>query len=259
MTIETSYYNWQAKPEDPAYNRCSPNLVALKACLALSWRLLNLGCYGERPIRAGTAPSSHSHGAAVDLKYDQPAAADSPALDLAGVGARDDILGFLIDYSAELHVQAIHDYWHSRIWHAGRTTSVADAHGAWWKAQPINPANGMGQDWARYFHIETTLGGWGDGTDAAARIAAAPEPAPTPVPTPGGFMPAVVRLDSVGADVLALQVILRKCANQAVAVDGTFGPATDAAARNLQAIAGLTVDGICGPKTWAVALQLANS
>lgn len=34
--------------------------------------------------------------------------------------------------------------------------------------------------------------------------------------------------------------------------ESVFGPDTDRAVRAVQAIAGLTVDGICGPRTWAV-------
>ena len=41
-------------------------------------------------------------------------------------------------------------------------------------------------------------------------------------------------------------------------VDGRFSPKTDAAVRQLQQRFGLVVDGVVGPKTWAVVDALEN-
>ena len=39
-----------------------------------------------------------------------------------------------------------------------------------------------------------------------------------------------------------------------IAIDGAFGPATEAAVKNLQTAAAITADGIVGPQTWPVLL-----
>ena len=49
--------------------------------------------------------------------------------------------------------------------------------------------------------------------------------------------------------VRTLQHLLR-ARNHPVAVDGIFGPKTDAAVRGFQQALGITVDGIVGPVTW---------
>jgi hypothetical protein len=40
-----------------------------------------------------------------------------------------------------------------------------------------------------------------------------------------------------------------------IKADGIFGPLTDTALRTFQGLQGLTVDGICGPSTWAALLK----
>lgn len=62
-----------------------------------------------------------------------------------------------------------------------------------------------------------------------------------------------------GAAVLRAQRALRRTPDHSVAVDGDFGPDTEAGVRRFQESAGLTVDGIVGDKTWAVPLHATNS
>jgi peptidoglycan hydrolase-like protein with peptidoglycan-binding domain len=60
----------------------------------------------------------------------------------------------------------------------------------------------------------------------------------------------VVRQGDRDHPVRTLQHLLR-ARNHSVAVDGIFGPKTDAAARAFQGEKGLAVDGIVGPLTWS--------
>jgi peptidoglycan hydrolase-like protein with peptidoglycan-binding domain len=55
---------------------------------------------------------------------------------------------------------------------------------------------------------------------------------------------------ATGTAVLRLQRALRRTPNPSLALDGDFGPATEAAVREFQQGSGLTVDGIVGPNTW---------
>lgn len=252
MTFATEFHNWQqhTPAPDPAFAFESPNLEALGAELGSRWGMTNLGGYGWRPIRGGTAPSSHGFGAATDRRY----------AELGRARAVAEVLPWLIANAEALHVQAIHDYFGSRIWHSNRGP---DSDG--WKDQPASSANGMGQSWAIYFHIETTLAGWHDNTPIANRLDVAgepiPEPVPVQIPTPGGpFVHANIKRGDVSADVFAAQVIVRHRAGQTnVIADGQFGGATEQAIRNVQAFTGQTVDGLVGPKTWAILDSLANS
>lgn len=90
-----------------------------------------------------------------------------------------------------------------------------------------------------------------------------PPTSPVPNPSPGGSVVNVtvveVKRGSSGGWVRKLQSILAGpgWGQDLGAVDGQFGPKTEQAVRNVQTFFGLTVDGICGPKTWAVVLGVA--
>lgn len=257
MTVNTVHTDWQTHQPapDPRYDHCSPNIVAIYEAMAKRWGCTDIGCYGWRPIRGGTAPSSHGFGAARDIRYDH----------VGRYEALNSILPYLIDHSLELHISAIHDYVGCRIWHAGRTANVADAHGAWWKAQTPHSqggGQGMGDAWATYFHVETTEAGWHDGTEVTERGGVKPVP-PIPVPpqpTPGGFVHATIKLGDQNADVYAMQMFCKKYANNTdIVIDGKFGQITDTAVRMVQTIFGLTVDGVAGPQTWKAVDTFANT
>lgn len=145
--------NWQSIRPPSGRNRCSPNLRVVLAEVIRRWpSMTDLGCYGARPIRGGSAPSSHSYGAAIDIGY-------PPSFDPT-VAAQ--VLPFLVARSEELHLGALHDYRRCRIWHAGRTPDPRDACTAWWKAQRPSTATGMGQSWCNHIHLEVTADGWSD-------------------------------------------------------------------------------------------------
>ena len=65
-----------------------------------------------------------------------------------------------------------------------------------------------------------------------------------------------IRRGSTGHKVRKAQAILATNFGQTVTIDGSFGAQTEAAIRNVQAFFGLGVDGICGPKTWEVLMEL---
>lgn len=69
-------------------------------------------------------------------------------------------------------------------------------------------------------------------------------------------MSAPLQLDSAGPDVAALQQALQAAGFSPGAIDGSFGPGTEAAVLAFQRSEGLAADGIVGPNT-AVALGLA--
>lgn len=68
------------------------------------------------------------------------------------------------------------------------------------------------------------------------------------MPNPGQ---PTIREGATGDVVRRLQRALRRTANLGITVDGRFGAATLAAVREFQAGAGLVVDGVVGPRTWA--------
>lgn len=68
----------------------------------------------------------------------------------------------------------------------------------------------------------------------------------------------VVAKGARGPAVSAVQMELRKH-GYGLAIDGVFGPLTDAAVRDAQRAFGLTVDGIVGPNTWRGLVTRGNS
>lgn len=87
-----------------------------------------------------------------------------------------------------------------------------------------------------------------------------PEPTPlpteTPLPTPTATVtptPAdwpLLRRTNTGANVYALQYLL-KAEGATITADGNFGPGTETAVKNFQQARGLAADGIVGPQTWS--------
>jgi hypothetical protein len=83
--------------------------------------------------------------------------------------------------------------------------------------------------------------------------APAPQPAPAPAPAPstGGFVPPTVKLGDLNGAVRNAQRLL-DVHNANLVVDGSFGPATEQAVKNIQTVFKLQIDGIVGPETWTV-------
>lgn len=161
MTFATEYHDWQSPPHNPSLRSCSPNLHLIERELAARWHTMNMGCFGARPIRGSeTVPSSHSWGAAIDIGF-VPAQYSSSDVQ--------NMIGFLIGWSSELHLSALHDYRGCRIWHAGRTAVADDACSKWWKAQKPSLVTGMGQGWANHLHLEVTPDGWSDASPLVDR------------------------------------------------------------------------------------------
>lgn len=111
-------------------------------------------------------------------------------------------------------------------------------------ASPSNPVEGQGHYDLWSIHSET-FDPWYDANHGAAP----PSPPPPPPPPPGEPLVTVtvpqLQQGATGASVSSLQRLLDD-----VAVDGIFGPNTEAAVRSYQSSHGLATDGIVGPHTW---------
>lgn len=83
---------------------------------------------------------------------------------------------------------------------------------------------------------------------------------PAPVaPAPEAPKARTLKSGCKGEDVKTLQANLNKIMNAGLAVDGDFGPKTDAAVRAFQKKYGLTVDGLFGPKSTEKMEQLLKA
>lgn len=210
----TGFASWQALGEPtPQYAQASPNLRLLATDLTQRFQMRNLGIYNRRPIRGGTAWSSHAFGAALDVRYESLQFCEQA------------ILPWLIENADRLGVQRIHHYARNQYWQAGK---------GW-----VNRTPGQGDDW---LHIEVHPTRWADTTPIADRLKAGNPAAGSTPKYPGR----PVKLGSTGKAVQAMQIALGTTA------DGKFGPVTDRLVRNFQTANRLTADGIVGPKTWAV-------
>lgn len=255
MTVATKFYNWQKSKLDwnaPPYEDDSPALVSLDQFMRYVWGGGYLGIEGDRPIRKGSSPSSHSFGAALDWRYVPHPAFPPDHRWPAPPQLENEILPFLIENSAELGIQAIH--MQGRVWRAYRPALRG---GAGWKNQKTDEAG--------WLHIEIHKDSHGDGRPVTEKIdfgtpAPPPEPGPTPEPTPPPVTPPstggtymkwmnTVEKGAFSNTVTVAQTILFSL-GYSVQADGVFGNQTDAIVRTFQQRHGLTVDGIVGPKTW---------
>lgn len=110
--------------------------------------------------------------------------------------------------------------------------------GVWRKYTGVNPHD-------HHCHISVVADARGDDTgqwDIDGNLSAPAEAKPYVAPPP------TLRKGSKGDDVKKLQAALH------VAVDGDFGPKTEAALKQFQKDNHLVADGICGPMSWAALL-----
>lgn len=271
MTIQTEFYNYQDNPkgydwDKPPFESCSPAVTTMKAYMAERWGLTSLGCHGDRPIVDGTTISTHAFGGAGDDRYESP----GPGLFVCDT----EIIPWLIATSRETGLQAIHHYRRCMIWRPPGTSGRAwDSDG--WKTQRTS-SNGMGQTWALWLHTEFLDTRLDDGRSIEEKIAVMPLPTPeppisapiiiNPTPIPPVLVPGAttmievnvttVRRGSTGNPVKKMQAVLAANFGQTVTIDGAFGAQSEQAVKNVQSFFKLTADGICGPKTWGILLNL---
>lgn len=173
--------------------------------------------------------SSHAFGAAWDWRWKNPGPGRT-VLD-------NEVLPWLINNSAELGIQAIHDYTNARIWRSSR----GDGKGAYWKPQTVSASSGMGQTWAQWLHIEVHAEAWNDGTAADDKVKGAVD-----VPK------ATLARGNRGSQVRKLHdhLLFFKFIDE-VKKPEVFTKATEAAVKKLQEAVGAKVDGVYGPGTQA--------
>lgn len=269
MTVQTQFYNYQSNPDRLNWDAvpwegCNSPAVEMRQYLENRWGLTYLGCHGDRPIVGGTSQSTHGFGMAVDMRYENP----GPGMHVCET----EIIPWLIATSRETGLQAIHHYRRSLIWRPPHTSGRGDDG---WKVQPASGQ--MGQAWALWLHLEFHPATVHDGRSIEEKLGQLPPVInpPTPVPPvivnpPTDPLPpgqeftldiniSTVKRGSTGQDVKRAQAILTHNFGQGAhvgVIDGNFGPKTEQAVRNVQAFLGMAVDGIVGPKTWKVLIEL---
>lgn len=86
-------------------------------------------------------------------------------------------------------------------------------------------------------------------------VAPAPTPSPTPSPTVSSVEFPILRVGMQGDAVVRLQERLKTIGVFSGAIDGSFGPETEAAVQAAQRNFNLEPDGIVGPATWEALLR----
>lgn len=254
MAVSTKFDNWQAKKPGAPFTAASPNLLSLRKYLTEKYGGQNLGMYSNRPITGGTSPSSHAFGAAMDWRYHNPGPGRGTCMN--------EIVPFLINHSAELGIQAIHDYFGCQVWRAGR---------GWLAQRPGSHGGSMGATWATWLHIEVHPDNWSDARPVMEKVGFKPVQNPEDVAFPVfdpragkfGLWPLAkdkptLRIGARGDAVRYLQGVIFNKAGGGIVVDGNFGPQTERRVREVQAFLQLKVDGIVGPQTWRSIDSLAS-
>lgn len=260
MTIQTTHYDWQRSGlnwDKAPYESCAPNLIVLADFIQDRWGGQHLGCHGDRPIRAGSTISVHAYGRAFDWRYDK---LSINAVAIGRVRALTEVIPWIIANSAELHIQQIHDYYGDRIWKAGRTKNVGEAHSLWWKKQD-GAGSGMGESWATYFHFECHRTGDADTTPISERKGLLMPGQTAPNPTPGPVLSVPIPNTPPNIDRFApadrVRWLQRVCNDLAAAIglkvrlveDGLFGAKTTEAVKLLQRWVGTPQDAVYGDAT----------
>jgi len=186
----------------------------------------NLGIYNCRPVAGSDTLSLHGEGRACDLGVP------------VGAGWAQTLADALVGGSAELGIQlVIHN---RKVWSGRRPFEGWRAYGG------SNPHTD-------HLHVELS---WQAARDlTAARIQAhLSSLEPTAAPWPGRHLRHVPGQPMRGDDVRRWQQRLSDL-GWAIAVDGVYGPKSEAIARDFQRAKGLQPDGIVGPKTWRASWQ----
>lgn len=185
----------------------------------------NLGIYNCRTVAGSATTSLHGEGRAADLGVP------------VGAGWAQTLADQLRLNSAELGIQCvIHN---RKIWSGSYPTA------GWRTYTGTNP---------HLDHLHVELSRSAAGTLTAERVqqvlGGGGQPGPGPAPNPGSRP--TLRRGAKGDLVREVQRILNAWYPTllALAVDGDFGPKTEARVRYMQERAGLAVDGIVGPQTW---------
>lgn len=248
MTINTTLFTewrnrtqWQAPP----YNAPSPNLVAILDYLTVRWGGVSLGIKTKEPVKAGARPRAHHFGAALDWRWQYHSQFPNATF-ISREVLETEVLPFLIEWSAELGIQAIHD--RERIWRSKRNNGV---HG-WQKYET---------GYTGWIHTETTPQSFSDHVPVSQRLAlAGVDHNWPPIDFGKGLFglwplnpnkPTLRRFRVCPPDAVAYaQSVIHHHGGGDIKIDGKYGPQTEIRVKNVQRFFGLTADGIVGSQTW---------